>query len=64
MAEGTVINAMDPFHPAYGIPITTRARAVSLAETKGVKAAAAMCNVALSTVYRWVSAYAGSSNTK
>ncbi|CAB4156415.1 hypothetical protein UFOVP1064_12 [uncultured Caudovirales phage] len=59
-AEGTVINAPDPFHPDYGLPDVVRLRAVHIAETKGVKAAASECKVALSTVYRWRNAYASS----
>jgi len=73
VAEGTVINATrhipppnnaSPFHPDYGLPDVVRLRAVHIAETKGVKPAATMCNVAVSSVYRWVNAYASSASTK
>jgi hypothetical protein len=57
-------NNASPFHYAYGLPEVVRARAVRIAETEGVKAAAAECKVAVSTVYRWVKAYVGNvSNT-
>jgi hypothetical protein len=60
----TTINALDPFHPAYGLPNITRVRAVNIAETAGVEAAAAQFNVAMSTIYRWRNAYATSANAK
>jgi len=63
-AARTVINAVDPFHPAYGLPSTTRARAVSLAKDVSIKVAAAQCNVAESTVYKWVRAYANFASIK
>ena len=69
VSEGTGIastpasNAPDPFHPDYGLPDVVRLRAVHIAETKGVKAAASECKVALSTVYRWRNAYASSASS-
>jgi hypothetical protein len=60
----TVINAVDPFHPAYGLPNTVRIRAVSLARDVSIKSAAAQCNVAESTVYKWVRAYANFASIK
>lgn len=63
VSEGTGIAStpdasLSPYHPDYGLPNDTRIRAVRIAETSGVKAAAAECNVAVSTVYRWRNAYA------
>ena len=56
--------SLSPYHPDYGLTNDTRKRALRIAETSGVKAAAAECNVAVSTVYRWRSDYATSaSNT-
>lgn len=52
--------SLSPYHPDYGLTNDTRIRAVRIAETSGVKAAAAECNVAVSTVYRWRNAYATS----
>ena len=53
-----------PYHPAYGLPDTIRIRAVRIAEQHGVKVAAAECNVAVPTVYKWIRAYANSAITK
>jgi len=35
-----------PYHPAYGLPESTRKRALHIAEQYGVRVAAAECNVA------------------
>ena len=56
--------SLSPYHPNYGLTDDTRIRALLIAETSGVKAAAEELNVAVSTVYRWRSDYATSaSNT-
>ena len=53
-----------PYHPAYGLTDDTRIRALRIAETSGVKAAAKECRVATGTIYKWRSDYATSaSNT-
>lgn len=52
--------SLSPYHPDYGLTNDTRIRAVRIAETSGVKAAAAECNVAVSTVYKWIRVYATS----
>jgi hypothetical protein len=52
-----------PYHPAYGLPDDTRERAVRLAESVGIEAAAAEFNVAKSTIYRWRSDYATSASS-
>ena len=63
--QGTgIASSADPYHPDYELTNDTRIRAVRIAETAGVEAAAAECNVSVSTVYRWRNAYATSvSNT-
>ena len=53
-----------PYHPAYGLPDDTRERAIRIAKEKGVNAAITECNVARSTIYRWLSDYASSANAK
>jgi len=53
-----------PYHPAYGLDDSTRERAVRLAESIGVGAAAAEFNVSKSTIYRWRSDYATNANNK
>ena len=56
--------SLSPYHPAYGLTDDTRIRALRIAETSGVKAAAKECKVAAGTIYKWRSDYATSaSNT-
>lgn len=62
--ETGIASTPDPFHPAYGLPNDTRLRAVRLAETSGVKAAAKELNLAPTTLYRWRNAYASGANIK
>ena len=47
-----------PYHPAYGLTDDTRIRALRIAETSGVKAAAKECKVAAGTIYKWRNDYA------
>jgi hypothetical protein len=61
---GPTPRPQSPYHPDYGLTNDTRIRALLIAETSGVKAAAKELNVAVSTIYRWRSDYASSaSNT-
>lgn len=56
--------SLSPYHPAYGLTDDTRIRALRIAETSGVKAAAKECKVSTGTIYKWRSDYATSaSNT-
>jgi len=50
--------SLSPYHPAYGLTDDTRIRALRIAETSGVKAAAKECKVAAGTIYKWRSDYA------
>lgn len=58
-----IASSADPYHPDYGMPNDTRLHALRLAESIGVKAAAAECNVAEVTIYRWRKDYATSASS-
>lgn len=47
----------DPFHPDYGLPVELRLAAIRLAEQLPKRQVAQHFNIALSTLYLWISAY-------